>query len=85
MNKFNIHLQIILQIGILCFHEIHIIYSDVMEFKLESPGGLIGIIAKCINGRVKSVTMRSMPSFVGFQQKFLSHPKINQALNVNGM
>ena len=60
------------------------ITSETMEFKLEAPGGLIGITASCSNGRVQAITMRSMPSFVGYQNKILSHPKINEELNVDG-
>jgi len=59
--------------------------SNEMEFELEAPGGLIGIKAQCNGGKVKSITMRSMPSFVGYQNRILSHPVVNKLLNVNGV
>ena len=34
-------------------------------FKLEAPGGLISIEARCEQGRVREVRMRSMAAFVG--------------------
>ena len=55
-----------------------------MEFELEAPGGMIGIKAECDDGKVKSITMRSMPSFVGYQNRILSHPVVNKLLNVDG-
>jgi len=61
------------------------ITGDVMNFQIEAPGGLIGIIAECSNGRVKTVTMRTLPSFVGLQNKIISHPEIKKALNVEGI
>ena len=39
--------------------------GPVTTFKLEAPGGLINIQAKCEGGRVTDVRMRSMPAFVG--------------------
>lgn len=41
---------------------------DIVEpetnFKLEAPAGLVGITARCEDGKCKSVTFRNVPSFV---------------------
>ena len=39
------------------------------QFNLESPGGLVKVIAECQGGQVKSVSLVSMPSFVGYTNK----------------
>ena len=39
------------------------------QFNLESPGGLVKVVAQCQAGQVKSVSLESMPSFVGYMNK----------------
>ena len=41
----------------------------ITEFNLEAPGGLIKVKAHCKNNQVETVTMESMPSFVGWTNK----------------
>ena len=45
------------------------------EVVLEAPGGLVRAIAKCADGKVKSVRIRNVPSFVH---------KLDQAIEVEG-
>lgn len=48
----------------------------ITEFNLEAPGGLIKVKAHCKNNQVESVTMESMPSFVGWTNKKVCIPKL---------
>ena len=41
------------------------ITEPATSFKLEAPGGPISIEARCEQGRVREVRMRSMAAFVG--------------------
>ena len=49
---------VLLETGIVPMQE------PVTEMILEPPGGLIRIKAHCENGKVKTVTVRNVPSFV---------------------
>ena len=40
-------------------------------FDIESPGGIISVVAECKNGKVRKVTLKSMPSFVAFTDKMV--------------
>ena len=43
------------------------------HFDIESPGGIISVVAQCKNGKVEKVTLQSMPSFVAFNNKKVNH------------
>ena len=46
------------------------------RFSVESPGGIIFVVAACKSGKVEKVTLQSMPSFVAFNNK-----KVNNCWN----
>ena len=46
------------------------------RFSVESPGGIISVVAFCKSGKVDKVTLQSMPSFVAFNNK-----KVNNRWN----
>ena len=46
------------------------------KMKLEAPGGIIDITAKCSSGRVLEVAMKAMPSFVGKKDISLNVPTV---------
>ena len=39
------------------------------EFNLEAPGGIIKVVAHCKENYVQSVSLESMPSFMGWSGK----------------
>ena len=41
------------------------ITSDIMNFKMESPGGLVDVTAKCRGGKATQIRVTNVPSFVG--------------------
>jgi len=41
------------------------ITSDIMNFKMESPGGLVDVTAKCNGGKVTQIRVTNVPSFAG--------------------
>ena len=41
------------------------ITSDKMQFKMEAPGGLVDVRAKCSNGKAIQICVTNVPSFVG--------------------
>ena len=50
------------------------------RLKLEAPGGIIDITAKCCNGRVMEVAMTAMPSFVGKTDVVLNVPTVGNVV-----
>jgi proline racemase len=42
--------------------------TGVVQFKLEAPGGIIDIRARCEEGAVTGITLRNMPSFVAHRR-----------------
>lgn len=49
-----------------------------MEFSLEAPGGVVAIRAKCANGRVLSITLRNVPSFVALEGVIVDVPELGK-------
>ena len=47
--------------------------EPMTHFNLESPGGLVKVVAECQGGQVKSVNLESMPSFVGYMNKKVNY------------
>ena len=47
--------------------------EPMTHFNLESPGGLVKVVAECQGGQVKSVSLESMPSFVGYMNKKVNY------------
>ena len=47
--------------------------EPMTHFNLESPGGLVKVVAECQGGQVKSVNLESMPSFVGYTNKKVNY------------
>ena len=41
------------------------------RFQVESPGGLISVVAECNGSTVTKVTLESMPSFVAYTNKMV--------------
>ncbi|UQZ88874.1 hypothetical protein C4J81_06560 [Deltaproteobacteria bacterium Smac51] len=50
------------------------------KFKLEAPGGLIEVTAHCEGRRVKAVTFKNMPCFVGHLGVELDIPQVGKAI-----
>jgi len=50
------------------------------RLKLEAPGGIIDITAKCSNGRVMEVAMTAMPSFVCKTDVVLNVPTVGKVV-----
>ena len=50
------------------------------RMKLEAPGGIIDITAKCCNGRVEEVAMTAMPSFLGKKDVMLKVPTVGNVV-----
>ena len=48
--------------------------TGISEFKLEAPGGVIDIKAACSDGKVKSITLRNVPSFVRYRSVIVEVP-----------
>ncbi len=46
------------------------------EFQLEAPAGLIGIKAKCENGKVTEVTFKNVPAFAVYTDVEIAVPHI---------
>jgi len=49
--------------------------EPISEFVLEAPAGLIPIRAQCENGKVISVTLKNMPSFVAHSNVIVKVPE----------
>ena len=64
----------VLETGIVPMHQ------PETSLKLEAPGGLIEVTAKCCNGRVQEVSMVAMPSFVGKKDVILDVPNVGNVL-----
>ncbi len=56
---------VLLETGIVPMHE------PVTDLVLEAPGGLVQVRAECLDGKVTSVTLRNLPSFVVHEQVFI--------------
>ncbi len=56
---------VLLETGILPMHE------PVTDLVLEAPGGLVQVRAECLDGKVTSVTLQNLPSFVVHEQVFI--------------
>ena len=52
--------------------------EPISRFKLESPGGLISVEARCEAGRVTEVNMTSLPSFVGRRDVEVEVPSLGK-------
>ena len=50
------------------------------RIKLEAPGGIIDITAKCCNGRVVEVSMTAMPSFLGKKDVMVDVPTVGNVM-----
>ena len=50
------------------------------SFKLEAPGGLIEVTAHCEGRKVKAVTFKNMPCFVGHQGAELDIPQVGKVI-----
>ena len=50
------------------------------EFNLEAPAGLIGIKAKCENGKVTEVTFKNLPAFAVYTDKEIEVPHIGHGV-----
>ena len=50
--------------------------EPMTHFNLESPGGLVKVVAECQGGQVKSVNLESMPSFVGYMNKKVNYSSL---------
>lgn len=49
-------------------------------FELESPGGIVPIRASCLNGKVKSITLRNVPSFVVHKNVSVNVPEVGSVI-----
>ncbi len=56
---------VLLETGIVPMHE------PVTDLVLEAPGGLVQVRAECLDGKVTSVTLQNLPSFVVHEQAFI--------------
>ncbi len=56
---------VLLETGIVPMHE------PVTDLVLEAPGGLVQVRAECLDGKVTSVTLQNLPSFVVHEQVFI--------------
>ncbi len=56
---------VLLETGILPMH------APVTDLVLEAPGGLVQVRAECLDGKVTSVTLQNLPSFVVHEQVFI--------------
>ncbi len=56
---------VLLETGILPMHE------PATDLVLEAPGGLVQVRAECLDGKVTSVTLQNLPSFVVHEQVFI--------------
>ena len=61
---------VLLETGIIPMKE------GINEFNLEAPAGLIGIKAKCENGKAKEVTFKNVPSFAPYINVEIEVPHI---------
>ena len=52
--------------------------EPVTEITLEAPAGLIGITAKCENGRVKEVKFKNVPAFAEWLDKEIDVPHLGK-------
>ena len=50
------------------------------EFQLEAPAGLIGIKAKCENGKVTEVTFKNVPAFAVYTDTEITVPHIGHGV-----
>ena len=56
---------VLLETGIVPMRE------PVTDLVLESPGGLVQVRAECLGGKVTSVTLQNLPSFVVHEREFI--------------
>lgn len=63
---------VLLETGIVAMQE------PITELILEAPGGLVPVTARCHNGKVESVTIQNLPSFVAETHKVLSVPGLGE-------
>ncbi len=59
---------VLLETGIIPMQE------PVTKLVLEAPGGLVQVTAQCSRGKVTSVTLENLPSFVVHEQVFIEVP-----------
>ena len=50
------------------------------EFNLEAPAGLIGIKAKCENGKATEVTFKNVPAFAAYTDTVIEVPHIGHGV-----
>jgi proline racemase len=52
--------------------------EPVTEFLLEAPAGLIGITARCDNGKVTEVTFKNVPAFAVYLDAVIDVPQLGK-------
>ncbi|MDR2302010.1 MAG: proline racemase family protein [Deltaproteobacteria bacterium] len=63
---------VLLEMGLIPMKE------PVTELTLEAPAGLIGITARCQNGKVTSVTFKNVPAFASYLDREIDVPHLGK-------